>query len=65
MKKTILNYLLYGIITLDLASCRKKTESQNEFICSNGEKKVEMVLENNAEFLIIGKPTRANFDTEI
>ena len=31
---------------------------------SNANKKVDMVLENGAEFLIVGKPTGANFNTE-
>ena len=41
-----------------------KTENQSEFVYSNADKKVEMVLENDAEFLIVGKPTKANFETE-
>lgn len=42
----------------------KKTEIQSEFVYSNADKKVEMVLENGAEFLVVGEPTRANFETE-
>jgi hypothetical protein len=44
----------------------KKTvkENQSEFVYSKEDKKVEMVLENGAVFLVVGKPTRANFPTE-
>ena len=42
----------------------KNTEFESEFIYSKADKKVEMVLENNAEFLVIGQPTKANFVTE-
>ena len=62
MKINILNYIVFGIITLTLASCGNKTQS--DFIYSNGDKKVEVVLENNAEFLVVGEPTRANFETK-
>jgi hypothetical protein len=41
-----------------------KAETQSEFIYSNADKKVEMVLENDAEFLVAGKPTKVNFETE-
>ena len=39
-------------------------ETHSDFIYSNDDKKVEMVLENGREFLVVGKPTRANFETE-
>ncbi|WP_178989693.1 hypothetical protein [Winogradskyella schleiferi] len=42
----------------------KKTETQLGFVYSNTNKKVEIVLENDAEFLVVGEPTRANFETE-
>jgi len=44
----------------------KKTvkENQSEFVYSKEDKKVEMVLENGAVFLVVGKPTRANCPTE-
>ncbi len=84
MKIKVLNYILCGIITLNLSSCGnknesnsdnrissqveyqsdKKTETQSEFVYSNADKKVEIVLENGAEFLVVGEPTRANFETE-
>jgi len=80
MKNKVLNYIICGIITLNLASCGNKTESktengidsetelkietQSEFVYSNAGKKVEMVLEDGAEFLVVGKPTKANFETE-
>ena len=84
MKIKVLNYIFCGIITLNLASCGnknesnsdngisseteyqsdKKTKTQTEFVYSNADKKVEMVLENGAEFLVVGEPTRANFETE-
>jgi|TARA_R110002110_G_scaffold414576_1_gene645005 hypothetical protein len=41
-----------------------KTETQSDFVYSKADKKVEMVLENSAEFLVVGVPTRANFETE-
>ena len=41
-----------------------KTETQSEFVYSKAGKKVEIVLENGAEFLVVGKPTKANFKTE-
>lgn len=62
MKRKILNCILYGIISLTLISCGKETKS--EFVYSKADKKVEMVLENGVEFLVIGKPTKANFETE-
>jgi len=62
MKIRILNYIVFGIITLTLASCGNKTQS--DFVYSKADKKVEMVLENNAEYLVVGKPTKANFVTE-
>lgn len=39
-------------------------ENQSEFVYLKAGKKVEMVLENGAKFLVVGKPTRANFPTE-
>ena len=42
----------------------KKTETKSKFVYSNADKKVEMVLENDAEFLVVGEPMRANFETE-
>src|SRR5690606_15870379 len=62
MKIKVLNYIVCGIITLTLASCGNKTQS--DFVYSKADKKVEMILENNAEFLVVGKPTKANFVTE-
>ena len=62
MKIKVLNYIICGIITLTLASCGNKTQS--DFVYSKADKKVEMVLENGSEFLVIGKPTKANFVTE-
>ncbi|PKQ46756.1 hypothetical protein [Confluentibacter flavum] len=62
MKIKVLNYIIYGIIMLTLASCGNKTQS--DFIYSKADKKVEMVLENNAEFLVVGQPTKAKFVTE-
>ncbi len=62
MKIRILNYIVCGIITLTLASCGNKTQS--DFVYSKADKKVEMVLENNEEYLVVGKPTKANFVTE-
>ncbi|MDZ4147309.1 MAG: hypothetical protein U1C58_03405 [Flavobacteriaceae bacterium] len=62
MKFKVLNYIVFGIITLTLASCGNKTQSN--FVYSKADKKVEMVLENNAEYLVVGKPTKANFVTE-
>lgn len=76
MKIKFLNYIFFGIITLNLASCvnenesnsnsriSSETEYQSKFVYSDADKKVEMVLENGAEFLVVGKPTRANFETE-
>jgi hypothetical protein len=83
MKIKVLNYIVCGIITVNLASCGNKTESKFEngaesktelkvgkntetlsnFIYSSGDKKVEIVLENDAEYLVVGKPTRVNFNT--
>lgn len=62
MKFKVLNYIVYGIITLTLACCGNKTQS--DFIYSKADKKVEMVLENGAKFLVVGQPTKANFVTE-
>ena len=62
MKIKVLNYIFFGIITLTLASCGNKTQS--DFVYSKADKKIEMVLENDAEFLVVGKPTKANFETE-
>ncbi len=62
MRIKVFNYIVFGIITLTLASCGNKTQS--DFVYSRSDKKVEMVLENNAEYLVVGKPTKANFVTE-
>ena len=62
MKNKVLNYIIYGIITLTLAGCGNKTQS--DFVYSKADKKVELVLENNAEFLVVGVPTKAKFKTE-
>ena len=62
MKIKILNYIVCGIISLTLASCGNKTHS--DFVYSKADKKVEMVLENNVGFLVVGQPTRVNFETE-
>ena len=73
MKNKFINYIVYGIIALNLISCGHKnktesyiqTESKAEFVYSNGDKKVEMVLDlgRDAE-LVIGKPIKASFKTE-
>ncbi|NQX85451.1 MAG: hypothetical protein HRT67_06040 [Flavobacteriaceae bacterium] len=42
----------------------KNTEFESKSIYLKADKKVEMVLENNAEFLVTGQPTKANFVTE-
>jgi hypothetical protein len=78
MKNKILNYIVFGIITLNfLISClnndttklkegketesktevNKTTENQSEFVYSSTDK-VEIIIENDAEFLIVGKPTK-------
>lgn len=62
MKIKVLHYIVYGIITLTSASCGNKTQS--DFVYSKADKKVEMVLENGVEFLVVGQPTKANFVTE-
>jgi len=62
MKNKVLSYIVCGIIILNLISCGNKTES--EFVYSSADKKIEMVLENNAEFLVVGKSTKVNFETE-
>lgn len=62
MKNKILNYIVYGIIALTLASCENKTQS--DFVYSKADKKVELVLENDAKFLVVGLPTKAKFETE-
>ncbi len=62
MKNKVFNYIVCGIIILNLISCGNKTES--EFVYSSEDKKIEMILENNAEFLVVGKPTKVNFETE-
>ena len=42
----------------------KITKVQSGFIYSNGRKKVELILENGLEFLVVGEPTKASFKTE-
>jgi len=76
MKIKILNYIVYGLITLTLANCGNKSESKTDsgietetelksnFVYTESDKKVELILENNAEFLVLGKPTKAKFITE-
>jgi len=64
MKVKVLNYIFFAIITLNLASCGNKTENRTEFVYSNVDKRVELILENDAEFLVVGQPTKANFETE-
>ena len=39
-------------------------ENQSDFVYSQADKKVKMILENGAKSLIVGKPTKANFPTE-
>ena len=75
MKNQFLNYILYIIIILNFTNCQNKTntqtesyirtKSQAEFVYSNGDKKVEMILEleKDAE-LVIGEPINAFFKTE-
>ena len=41
-----------------------KNEMQMDFFYSKANKKVKLVLENNVDFLIAGKPTKAKFETE-
>ncbi len=62
MKKNFWNYAICVIITLIVSSCGNKNQLQ--FVYSKADKKVELVFENNAEFLIVGQPTKANFKTE-
>ena len=62
MKNQVLNYIVWGIITLTLTSCENKSKS--DFIYSKGNKKVQIVLEDSKEFLIVGQPTKAKFVTE-
>jgi hypothetical protein len=62
MKIKVLNYIVYGVITLTLAGCGNNTQS--DFIYSKADKKVELVLENDAKFLVVGLPTKAKFETE-
>jgi 2-methylaconitate cis-trans-isomerase PrpF len=74
MRIKILNYIIYGIITLNLVSCESKqkngTESKTELnnnqsnkkqtdnIKASSDEKLELELENKREFLIVGKPTK-------
>ena len=80
MKNDIRIYIVYGIFTLILIGCGNKTESKTDngiktqtelktdsnhsFIHTESDKIIELVLENNVGFLVVGKPTRARFETE-
>jgi type IV pilus biogenesis protein CpaD/CtpE len=76
MKNKVLNYIVCGIITLTLAGCGNKSESKtdseiktktelnNEFVYVESDKKIELIFENNAKHLVIGKPTKTKFVTE-
>lgn len=78
MKNKYLSYIVCGLITLCVLGCdfstktkikteyAIKTESKVEFVYSNGDKKIEMILEleKDAEFLVLGKPIKAYFKTE-
>ncbi|MCK0155783.1 hypothetical protein MWU65_01235 [Cellulophaga sp. F20128] len=78
MKNKYLNYIVCGLITLCVIGCdfsaksKTKTEysirtaSQAEFVYSNGDKKVEMILEleKDAKALVLGIPIKAYFKTE-
>jgi len=76
MKYKIQNYIICGIIILNLVSCGKKTqtksvnkiesktelknektkEKESEFTYSSADI-VKIILENDAEFLVVGEPT--------
>ena len=40
------------------------SETDSDFVYSEGNKKVELILENGVKFLEVGKPTKADFPTE-
>lgn len=76
MKYKVLNHTFYGIITLILASCGGKSDSKsdnrikpkaelnNEFVYTESDKRIELVFENNAKYLVVGKPAKMKLFTK-
>ncbi|WP_298520172.1 hypothetical protein [uncultured Kordia sp.] len=62
MKSKALDHIVLGIIALMMVSCGNKLQSDLSF--EKQGKKITMVLENDATSLVVGKPTKARFDTE-
>lgn len=63
-KKNILNYIVYGLLTINLLGCMDKTEQKTDFVYAESNKKIELIFENYESYLIIDKPTKARFITE-
>ena len=58
----IQTYLFSALIAVCLTSCQEKNDSI--FIYSSEGKRIEMILENDAEYFVIGKTTKMDFVTE-
>lgn len=58
MKKYLV--FLYIIIY----SCENKPDTNNEFVYKKNNKKIELILENNVNFLVVDQPTKTKFKTK-
>ena len=67
-KKSILNYIVYGFLIINLLGCgdnaESKTEKQANFVYTESDKKIELIFENHESYLIIGKSTKLRLQTE-
>lgn len=52
------------VLFIIIYSCENKTNTNNEFVYKKGNKKIELVIENNVNFLVVGQPTKTKFETK-
>lgn len=60
MKKTSTILFLIIFFIIGFISC-EKSETENPFVVQVDDKRVELILENNADYLIYDTPTKAEF----
>lgn len=64
-QSALLIFIVIGLLALLLFSCgQSKKHKGNELIYVKGNKRIELLFEGGDHFLIIDKPTKANFVTE-
>ncbi len=56
--------LIFGLILLVIYGCgnKKNDQTTNDFVYDDGNNKIEFIIDDGKNYLILGKPTKAKFE---